>query len=81
MFRREAVASLPERRMSPELIRRILIVVALAAPFALSACQTSRLLEIPGVGASDDAEDILRRIRKNEGLSALAKDAALEKAA
>lgn len=81
MFRREAVASLPERRMSPELIRRILMVVALAAPFALSACQTSRLLEIPGVGASDDAEDILRRIRKNEGLSVLAKDAALEKAA
>ena len=81
MFGREAVASPPERRMSPDLIRRILMVVALAAPFAMSACQTSRMLEIPGIGASDDAEDILRRIRANEGLSALAKDTALEKAA
>lgn len=67
--------------MSPELIRRLLMVLALAAPFAVTACQTSRLLEIPGVGESEDAEDILRRIRTSEGLSTLSKDSTLENAA
>lgn len=67
--------------MSPDLIRRLIIVGSIVLPFAVAGCQTSAMLSIPGEAASEDADDILRRLREHEGLPALAADRTLEKAA
>lgn len=67
--------------MSPELLRRLLIAGSIILPFTIAGCQTSSMPTIPGEARSKSADDILRRLRENEGLSALAADATLEKAA
>lgn len=58
-----------------------LLLAAVLAVMMMTGCQTRTLLSLPGVGASDNAEDILARIRRSEGLSVLAPDSTLEKAA
>jgi uncharacterized protein YkwD len=67
--------------MSPDLLRRLLITASIILPFAITGCQTSAMLSIPGEARSESADDILRRLRENEGLPAMAADAKLERAA
>ncbi len=67
--------------MSPDLMRRLLIAASMLLPFAIAGCQTTAMLSIPGEARSESADDILRRLREDEGLPALAADATLEKAA
>ncbi|MGB6116792.1 MAG: CAP domain-containing protein [Mesorhizobium sp.] len=67
--------------MTPHLIRILMIVASIATPFVLASCRSTTLLEIPGEGLSGDAEDILRRLRAEESLPPLSRDAGLEAAA
>ena len=55
----------------------LLLVIMLA----LAGCQTATMLSLPGVGASDSAEDILGKVRSSRGLSHLSPDRSLEAAA
>lgn len=56
-------------------------IAALLMVLALSGCQSISLLRIEGAGANASAEEHLAAIRKGAGLSPLAPDAQLEKAA
>lgn len=56
-------------------------IAALLMVLALSSCQSISLLRIEGAGANASAEEHLAAIRKSAGLSPLAPDAQLEKAA
>lgn len=56
-------------------------IAALLMVLALSGCQSISLLRIEGAGANASAEEHLAAIRKAAGLSPLAPDAQLEKAA
>lgn len=63
------------------IFRTALLCLALVAAIVASGCQTRSLLSLPGTGASDDAQDILRRIRADGGLPPLVADRQLERAA
>ena len=65
-------------RASPLGLLRILFVLAACA---LAGCQTASMLSLPGVGASDSAEDILGTVRSSRGLGRLSPDPRLEAAA
>ena len=67
--------------MTPDTFRRLLIALAFVLPFAVAGCQTANMLTIPGEAASDSADDILRRLRTSEGLTAMRVDPTLERAA
>ena len=56
--------------MSPDLMRRLLIAASMLLPFAIPGCQTTAMLSIPGEARSESADDILRRLREDEGLPA-----------
>lgn len=58
-----------------------IVTAAMLMLLALSACQSISLLGIEGAGANASAEQHLAAIRKGAGLSPLAPDAQLEKAA
>ncbi len=67
--------------MTPELMRRLLIAASILLPFAVAGCQTPAMLAVPDEARSESADDILRRLRENEGLPALVADRGLEEAA
>lgn len=67
--------------MTPDMMRRLMIAASMFLPFVVAGCQTPVMLSIPGEARSESASDILRRLRKSEGMPALAADAQLEKAA